>query len=78
MTFSLIFSVRLKARICKKGLSENPLTKKIPLFDAPKVCWDYNNIGDDFFLNNLIYLHSTTIIFGSVCFLEDPNFLDVS
>lgn len=43
------FSVRLKARICKKGLSENPLTKKIPLFDAPKVCWDNNNIGDDVF-----------------------------
>lgn len=31
-----------------------------------------------FFLNNLIYLHSTKIIFGRVCFLEDPNFLDVS
>lgn len=30
------------------------------------------------FLNNLIYLHSSKIIFGSVCFLEDSYFLDVS
>lgn len=79
MTFSLIFFLSdLKRGFVKRDCLKIHLRKKSHCLMPPKYVGIIIISVTIFFLNNLIYLHSTKIIFGRVCFLEDPNFFDVS
>lgn len=75
--FHWFFLSDLKRGFVKRDCLKIHLRKKSHCLMPPKYV-GIIIISVTIFLNNLIYLHSSKIIFGSICFLEDPNFLDVS